>query len=88
MLTAIGDGNATTDAANIAAAMTAYKNSASAYSLVISQNDQFFQNANSKTNSWLTVQGPNEWSLLSGGINPPVPYQTYYGMAAANSGVK
>ena len=88
MLTAIGDGNATTDAANIAALMTAYKNNALSYNLVISQNDQFFTNANYKTSSWLTVQGPNEWSLLTGGINPAVPYQTYYGVAAANSGVK
>jgi hypothetical protein len=67
--------------AQLAALLSAYKNSNYGFNLTVDYFTQFIAPSHSKVPAWLTITGPNPWSLLPGDMFS-TPYQTYNGFEA------
>lgn len=86
-LTTLGitvSGSAATAATAAAALVEDYKNSEYAFDLVQDQFKDFLALPHSRTPSWLSMTGRNQWSLRPGDIFSE-PYQTYDGFAHFNN---
>lgn len=90
-LTALGDGNASTDATNINNLLIAYRSSSLFYTTYIFWNTTWFANSQAVGNSQLGIQGSGSsipvgvqnWQLVTG-IMPLATYQNYNAFEAIN----
>ena len=89
-LTALGDGNASTDATNINNLLIAYRSSSLFYSTYIAWNTQWFTNSKVVGNSNLSIQDGSTvsinsptWGMVTG-IMPLATWQNYTAFGAIN----